>query len=68
MGKAPLDWDGDVGEALKERILDELERRLEVAAQGLGLLVEEGGRLARGCDAQLDRHVHVGLGKGVGGR
>jgi phytoene desaturase len=28
MGKAPLDWDGDVGEALKERILDELERRL----------------------------------------
>ncbi|MFN0045325.1 MAG: phytoene desaturase, partial [Sphingorhabdus sp.] len=26
MGKAPLDWDGDVGEALKERILDELER------------------------------------------
>ena len=28
MGKAPLDWDGDVGDALKERILDELERRL----------------------------------------
>jgi phytoene desaturase len=28
MGKAPLDWDGDVGEAMKERILDELERRL----------------------------------------
>ncbi|MBA4305237.1 MAG: phytoene desaturase [Sphingopyxis sp.] len=28
MGKAPLDWDGDVGEAMTERILDELERRL----------------------------------------
>lgn len=28
MGKAPLDWDDDVGEAMKERILDELERRL----------------------------------------
>ncbi len=28
LGKAPLDWDGHVGEALKERILDELERRL----------------------------------------
>lgn len=28
MGKAPLDWDGAVGEAMKERILDELERRL----------------------------------------
>jgi phytoene desaturase len=28
LGKAPHDWDGDVGEAMKERILDELERRL----------------------------------------
>ena len=28
LGKAPLDWDGHVGEMLKERILDELERRL----------------------------------------
>jgi phytoene desaturase len=28
LGKAPLDWDGDVGEEMKERILDELERRL----------------------------------------
>lgn len=28
MGKAPLDWDGDVGPAMTERILDELERRL----------------------------------------
>ena len=28
LGKAPLDWDGHVGEAMKERILDELERRL----------------------------------------
>jgi phytoene desaturase len=28
MGKAPLDWDGDVGETLKERVLDEIERRL----------------------------------------
>jgi phytoene desaturase len=28
MGKAPLDWDGVVGEQMKERILDELERRL----------------------------------------
>jgi phytoene desaturase len=28
LGKAPLDWDGHVGETLKERILDELERRL----------------------------------------
>jgi phytoene desaturase len=28
MGKAPLDWDGHVGELMKERILDELERRL----------------------------------------
>jgi phytoene desaturase len=28
MGKAPLDWDGAVGEAFKERILDEIERRL----------------------------------------
>ena len=28
LGKAPLDWDGEVGEILKERILDEIERRL----------------------------------------
>jgi phytoene desaturase len=28
MGKAPLDWDGHIGELMKERILDELERRL----------------------------------------
>jgi phytoene desaturase len=28
LGKAPLDWDGHVGETMKERILDELERRL----------------------------------------
>lgn len=28
MGKAPLDWDGEVGETLKERVLDEIERRL----------------------------------------
>ena len=28
LGKAPLNWDGDVGEAMTERILDELERRL----------------------------------------
>ncbi len=28
LGKAPLDWDGSVGETMKERILDELERRL----------------------------------------
>ncbi len=28
MGKAPLDWDGEVGELMKERILDEIERRL----------------------------------------
>lgn len=28
MGKAPLDWDGEVSEILKERILDEIERRL----------------------------------------
>jgi phytoene desaturase len=28
LGKAPLDWDGEVGEVLKERILDEVERRL----------------------------------------
>jgi phytoene desaturase len=28
MGKAPLDWDGAVGEAFKERILDEIEKRL----------------------------------------
>lgn len=28
MGKAPLNWDGEVGEMLKGRILDEIERRL----------------------------------------
>ena len=28
LGKAPLDWDGSVGEAMKVRILDELEKRL----------------------------------------
>ena len=28
LGKAPLDWDGEVSEVLKERILDEIERRL----------------------------------------
>jgi phytoene desaturase len=28
LGKAPLDWDGNVGEMMKERILDEIERRL----------------------------------------
>ena len=28
MGKSPLDWDGEVGEILKERILDEIEKRL----------------------------------------
>jgi phytoene desaturase len=28
LGKAPLDWDGEVGELLKERILDEIEKRL----------------------------------------
>ncbi|MEY2926922.1 MAG: hypothetical protein RL367_1399 [Pseudomonadota bacterium] len=28
LGKAPLDWDGEVGELLKERILDEVEKRL----------------------------------------
>jgi phytoene desaturase len=28
MGKAPLDWDGHVGEVMKERVLDELQRRL----------------------------------------
>lgn len=28
MGKLPVDWDGDVGEMFKERILDEIERRL----------------------------------------
>lgn len=28
MGKAPLDWDGEVGELLKERVLDEIEKRL----------------------------------------
>ncbi len=28
LGKAPLDWDGHVGEMMKERILDEIERRL----------------------------------------
>jgi phytoene desaturase len=27
-GKFPADWDGDVGEVLKERILDEIEKRL----------------------------------------
>ena len=27
MGKAPLDWDGEVGELLKERVLDEIEKR-----------------------------------------
>jgi phytoene desaturase len=28
MGKAPLDWDGEAGETMKERILDEIQRRL----------------------------------------
>jgi phytoene desaturase len=28
LGKAPLDWDGGDGELLKERILDEIEKRL----------------------------------------
>lgn len=28
LGKAPLDWDGEVGEVMKNRILDEIERRL----------------------------------------
>lgn len=28
MGKAPLDWDGSVGETFKESILDEIEKRL----------------------------------------
>lgn len=28
MGKLPVDWDGEVGEMFKERILDEIERRL----------------------------------------
>lgn len=28
MGKAPLDWDGEIGELLKERVLDEVEKRL----------------------------------------
>jgi phytoene desaturase len=28
MGKAPLDWDGEVGELLKQRVFDEIERRL----------------------------------------
>jgi phytoene desaturase len=28
MGKAPLDWDGEIGELFKERILDEIEKRL----------------------------------------
>lgn len=28
LGKAPLDWDGTVGEMLKERILDEIQKRL----------------------------------------
>jgi len=27
MGQFPADWDGDVGETLKERILDEIEKR-----------------------------------------
>jgi len=27
-GKLPVDWDGDIGEQFKERILDEIERRL----------------------------------------
>jgi len=28
LGKLPVDWDGEVGEMFKERILDEIERRL----------------------------------------
>jgi phytoene desaturase len=28
MGKAPLDWDGHVGDLMMERILDEIEKRL----------------------------------------
>jgi phytoene desaturase len=28
LGKAPLDWDGHTGAVMKERIIDELERRL----------------------------------------
>ncbi len=28
LGKAPLDWDGEVGEVMKNRVLDEIERRL----------------------------------------
>jgi phytoene desaturase len=28
LGKAPLDWDGHVGEMMKERILDEIQQRL----------------------------------------
>ncbi len=28
LGKAPLDWDGEVGKVLEGRILDEIERRL----------------------------------------
>ena len=40
-------------------------RALEVGAQGLRLLVEEGRRLARRRDAQLDRDVLVGLREGI---
>jgi phytoene desaturase len=28
LGRLPVDWDGDVGELMKERILDEIEKRL----------------------------------------
>ena len=28
LGKSPLDWDGEVGDVMKERILDEIEHRL----------------------------------------
>jgi phytoene desaturase len=28
LGKAPLDWDGEIGKLLEDRILDEIERRL----------------------------------------
>jgi len=28
LGKSNLDWDGDIGEIMKERILDEIQRRL----------------------------------------
>ena len=38
---------------------------LEVGAQRLHLIVEEGRRLARRRDPQLDRDVLVGLGEGV---